>query len=259
MKILFIGDIVGKPGRRAVSLILSGFIKSRSIDFVIACGENSAGGLGITPEIARELNSMGIGCITGGNHIWKRKEIMDFMNNEIIVRPANYPDVPGRGHRVYTVKKTRVAVINLQGRTFMEPIDDPFRSVDSILEKTKDIGIKIVDIHAEATSEKMAMGFYLDGKVSAVVGTHTHVQTSDARILPEGTGYITDAGMTGSKTGVIGVRKEEIIKKYLTGLPFRFKVAKGNEFLEGVLFDIDEVSGKCTKIEPQRISVKEFL
>ncbi|MFC2060877.1 TIGR00282 family metallophosphoesterase [Elusimicrobiota bacterium] len=257
MNILFLGDIVGKPGRDAVKNHLETLKKQNDIAFTIVNGENSAGGLGITPEIYRELLGYGIDVITTGNHIWKRKEIYEIIDQPQLLRPANYPDeAPGRGYGKYRIDNTEIAVINLQGRIFIEPINCPFTVVDSILKELKGIKIIIVDVHAEATSEKMALGWYLDGKVSAVLGTHTHVMTSDARIMPEGTGYITDAGMTGSKSGIIGVEKEEIIRKFITGMPFRFKVSKGKESIEGVVLEVDEKSGKCIRLKSISVPVK---
>ncbi|MFW6172268.1 MAG: TIGR00282 family metallophosphoesterase [Elusimicrobiota bacterium] len=257
MNILFIGDIVGRPGRRTVKKVLKSIIEKYKVDFVIANCENSAGGMGITANVMKELLDMGIDMLTSGNHIWKRrKEVEKVINNPKLLRPANYPDLaPGRGFNVYTSDNKKIGVINLQGRVFMESIDNPFSVIDGVLEQMKETKNIIVDFHAEATSEKMAMAWYLDGKVSAVIGTHTHVQTSDEVIMPDGTAYITDAGMTGSKSGVIGVEKEEIIKKFLTGMPFRFKVAKENEQLEGVLIKTDDKTGRSIAVN--RINIKK--
>jgi len=249
LNILFIGDIVGNPGREAVKGLLGGIVREKKVDFVIANGENSAGGLGITEKTKRALISYGVNVLTSGNHIWKRKEVFDIIEDEDLLRPANYPPLaPGRGYGIYSVGNIKVGVINIQGRVFMEAIDCPFAAADEVLEKMKNVRIIIVDMHAEATSEKLALGWYLDGKVSAVIGTHTHVQTADAAILSEGTAYVSDAGMTGSQAGIIGVEKEEIIRKFVTGLPFRFKVAKGREVLQGALLDINEKNGKVRSI-----------
>lgn len=256
MNILFIGDIVGRPGRETVREELDKIIKENGIEFVIANGENTAGGLGITQAVLEELLGYGIDVITSGNHIWKRKEVFEIIDNPKLLRPANYPDeTPGKGFNIYKVNNTQIGIFNIQGRIFMEPIDCPFARADNILQEFDNINIIIVDFHAEATSEKIAMSWYLDGKVSAVIGTHTHVQTSDAGILPLGTAYITDTGMTGSKNGVIGVEKEEIIKHFLTRLPFSYKPCKGNIYFEGVIIDIDEKTGKSQKIKTLSIPV----
>ncbi len=258
MKILFIADIVGKPGRSALAQSLPLLVQERQIDFVIANGENAAGGLGLTPSIMEEIMACGVDVITSGNHIWKRTEILEAVSRPELLRPANYPpEAPGRGWGVFEKKSFKISVINLQGRVFMEPSDCPFKIADAIIEKAvKHTPVIIVDIHAEATSEKLALARYLDGRISAVVGTHTHVQTSDARILEGGTAFISDAGMTGSPDGIIGVEKEEIIRKFITGMPFRFKVARGNETLEGVIIDIEQETGRAVSIEPVRINIK---
>ncbi|MEA3507074.1 MAG: TIGR00282 family metallophosphoesterase, partial [Elusimicrobiota bacterium] len=205
------------------------------------------------------LSEYGLDALTSGNHLWKRKEIFDIIDEtKILTRPANYPAAaPGHGYNSYKIGGSNIVVANIQGRVFMDNIDCPFTAMDRMLDEIKKKegkNIIIVDLHAEATSEKVAMGWYLDGKVSAVIGTHTHVQTSDASVLPEGTAYITDAGMTGSKAGVIGVQKEKIIKKFLTGIPFSFKVAKGQLYLEGVIIDVDENTGKAKSIKTIRES-----
>ncbi len=259
MNILFIGDINGKPGRKVVKNLLPDLIKNKNIDFVIANGENSAGGFGITKEKYDELLSYGIDVITTGNHIWDKKEAIELLNSETkILRPANYPsNNPGFGFGIFESKnkKFKIGVINLIGRIFMPPANCPFltalKAVEEILNKTK---IIIIDIHAEATSEKQALGFYLDGKISAVLGTHTHVQTADERILPLGTGFITDVGMTGPFDSVIGVEKETIIRRFLTLMPEKFEVAKTNLKLNAVLLSIDETTGKTSNIE--RINIK---
>lgn len=251
MKILFIGDIVGKPGRETIAALL-GQIKSEfGVDLVIANAENAAGGSGITASVANELFSQGIDVLTSGDHIFKRKEAFDIVQHPKILRPANLPEnVPGKGFLLLKCREEEIAVINLQGRVFMNPIDCPFRSVRDILAGLKQTTkIIIVDIHAEATSEKIALGWFLDGKASAVLGTHTHVQTADEGILPEGTAFITDVGMTGSCASVIGRKKEQIIERFLSTLPSRFELATGDEQLQGAVVDIDEKSGKARRIE----------
>ncbi|MCM8800779.1 MAG: TIGR00282 family metallophosphoesterase [Candidatus Omnitrophica bacterium] len=252
MKVLFIGDIVGSPGREAVKIILPDLKKEFNLDFVIANAENSAGGSGITPQVAEELFSMGIAVLTSGDHIWKKKEIFQIINQEErILRPLNLsPHVPGRGLGIFkTEEGKKIGVINLQGRVFMEPIDCPFRAVRQAQEILgSETRIIIVDIHAEATSEKVALGWYLDGKVSAVLGTHTHIQTADERILPQGTAYITDVGMTGALNSVIGRRIEDVLERFLSGLPVRFEVAKEDLQLQGVILNIDNHTGKAISI-----------
>ncbi len=252
MRILFIGDVVGRAGRRAVREVLPLLKREEGIDFVVANGENAAGGIGITPEKAEELLSMGVDVITSGNHIWKKREILPYLDRHPrILRPANYPPgAPGRGSGVYTARDgTRVAVLNLEGRVFMKPLESPFRISEQQIEILKgQTPIVIVDFHAEATSEKMAMGWFLDGEVTAVIGTHTHVQTSDERILPGGTAYITDAGMTGPVNSVIGMKKEIAIQGFLTQLPNRFEVATGEVELQGVILEVDETTGRALEI-----------
>ncbi|MFH1415035.1 MAG: TIGR00282 family metallophosphoesterase [Elusimicrobiota bacterium] len=253
MNILFIGDIVAKPGREALVSHLGSLKEQYNVDFVIANAENSAGGFGITESNMKELMSAGIDVLTGGNHIWKRKEVLNIIDRKELLRPANYPDInPGCGYDTYMVNDIVIGVLNLQGRVFMDALDSPFTVAERILEHAK-ADIIIVDFHAEATSEKIAMSWFLDGRVTALIGTHTHVQTSDARILPMGTGYITDAGMTGSKSGVIGVRKDEILKHFLTGLPFGYKYSTGDVYIEGVLVTADNEKIRCIDIKPIRI------
>jgi metallophosphoesterase (TIGR00282 family) len=253
VNILFIGDIVGKPGRQALSRELHRLVDRHAIDLVIANGENASGGFGITVETARELYSSGVQFITTGNHVWDKKDAIEYLNREErIVRPANYPDgTPGKGSRlVATPGGVTVGVINLEGRIFMNNLDCPFKVADREIEKLSvSTRILFVDFHAEATSEKTALGWYLDGRVSAVVGTHTHVQTADERILTAGTAYITDAGMTGAFDSVIGVRKDEPIQKFLTQLPAKFEVAKRDIRLNGVVIRVDETNGKALSIE----------
>lgn len=253
MKILFIGDIVGSPGRRAVKEIIPRIKKREKIEFVIANAENAAGGSGITPKIAKELLDADIGMITSGDHIWKRKEIIELLDQySNILRPANYPPgAPGLGAYVAKSKKgNMVGAINLVGRVFMEAVECPFRKVqEEIDQMKKETNVIIVDLHAEATSEKIAMGWYLDGLVSAVIGTHTHVQTADERILPQGTAYITDVGMTGPHDSVIGRRKEQILTRFITQLPTRFEMAEDDVQLNGAILDIDEKTGRAKSIK----------
>ncbi|MEG6615679.1 TIGR00282 family metallophosphoesterase [Peptococcaceae bacterium 1198_IL3148] len=251
MRILMIGDIVGRAGRRAVKDCVPSIRNDFNVDFVIANGENAAGGNGITKAIANELFSYGVDMMTMGNHVWNQREIFTYIAKENrIIRPANYPPgTPGNGYNLYSVSGIKVAVINISGRVFMPEMDCPFRKVDEILldvgQQTKVI---VVDFHAEATSEKVAMGWHLASRVTAVVGTHTHVQTADERILPGGTAYITDLGMTGPRDSVIGVQKDIILKKFKTGLPQRFEVANTDYQFNAVLIDIDELTGEATNI-----------
>jgi 2',3'-cyclic-nucleotide 2'-phosphodiesterase len=244
MRVLFVGDIVGSPGRQIVRDRLADIVAERQIDLVIANGENSASGFGITPRLAEELLRMGIDVLTGGNHSWDRKEILEFLPHEPrLLRPANFPEGnPGTGLYVGTAKNgVKYAVLNLQGRVFMTPIDDPFRKADSELPKIpEDVAFVFVDMHAETTSEKIAMGWYLDGRVTVVVGTHTHVATADERVFPQGTAYITDVGMTGPHGGVIGMDRNGIITKFLNGLPTRFEVASGDVQMNCVLIETDD-------------------
>jgi len=257
MKVLFIGDIMGEPGRRAIARTLHKVVAQHAVDLVIGNGENVAGGFGITPELAHELYEMGLAVITTGNHAWDKKEILDFFPQEPrLLRPANYPDgVPGRGSIVVeTPGGERLGVLQVMGRAFMPTLDCPFqvarREVGRLKTETRAI---IVDMHAEATSEKMAMGHFLDGDVAAVVGTHTHVQTADEQILPKGTAYITDIGMTGPIHSVIGIKKEIAIEKFLTGMPRRFEVASGPAVLSAVLLELDGAVGKAISIQRFRI------
>ncbi|UFS68767.1 TIGR00282 family metallophosphoesterase [Geomonas sp. RF6] len=257
VKLLFVGDIVGKPGREALSRELHRIVDRHMIDLVIANGENAAGGFGLTVETANELFKCGIHAITSGNHIWDKKDALDFIKREgRLVRPANYPEgTPGRGSTVVsTPGGTKVAVLNLEGRVFMNNLDCPFRTADREIAQLKTITpIIFVDFHAEATSEKASLGWYLDGRVSAVIGTHTHVQTADERILTGGTAYMTDVGMTGPFESVIGVRKEEAIEKFITQRPSKFEVAKKDIRINAVAIQIDEKTGLALGIE--RISV----
>jgi len=252
LKVLFLGDVFGKPGREILKKELLTVIKENEVDIVIANGENAAGGIGITPEICKTLFNMGIDVVTSGNHIYKKKEIYDYIVQQPrLLKPANYPPgTPGRGYCVMSDKgNNKIAVINICGRVFVENLDCPFRCIDRILENIKEeTPVIVVDFHAEVTSEKVAMGWYLDGRVSAVVGTHTHVQTADERILPGGTAYITDVGMVGSRDSVIGVKKENIIERFLKVMPQKFTVAEDDYMINAVVIDIDERIGKANDI-----------
>jgi hypothetical protein len=249
VRVLAIGDIVGKPGRRAVAALVRGLRRDLGIDIVVANGENAAAGKGITISTAKEIFEAGVDVITTGNHIWAQADIIPYLETDApVLRPANYPEgVPGRGMTVFR----GLTVINLMGRTFMYEIDDPFRAADRLLATVPPGTPVLVDMHAEATSEKMAMGWYLDGRVSAVVGTHTHVPTADGRILPKGAAYVSDLGMCGPRDSIIGVEPEPVIRKFLTGMPARFTVAEKSRFVNfnSVLVDIDETIGKARSIE----------
>lgn len=253
VNILFIGDVIGKPGRQAVSRELHRLVDRYRLDLVIANGENAAGGFGITEETAKDLFKSGIHFLTSGNHIWDKKDSLEFIaREERLIRPANYP--PGTAGRGSAVVKTpggaKVGVLNLEGRVFMNNLDCPFRTADREVARLKEeTPIIFVDFHAEATSEKASLGWYLDGRVSAVVGTHTHVQTADERILPGGTAYLTDAGMTGAFDSVIGVRKDEPIEKFLTQVPVKFEIAKNNLRLNGIVVMVDEDTGRAVGVE----------
>src|SRR6202171_1743488 len=246
MRILFIGDIVGSPGRQIVHERLADIVEQKKIDLVIANGENAASGFGITPRLAEEFLKNGVDVLTGGNHSWDRKEILDFLPHERrLLRPANFPEGnPGSGIYLGTARNgVKYAVLNLQGRVFLPAIDDPFRKADSELAKLPaDVAFVLVDVHAETTSEKIAMGWYLDGRVSAVVGTHTHVATADERVLPEGTAYITDVGMSGPHDGVIGMDRSSMIKKFLDARPARFEGASGDVQRKTLLIETDDAS-----------------
>lgn len=259
MRILMLGDIVGKPGRRAVQAKLNQVKNEWKTDFVIANGENAAGGNGITREIADELFDAGIDVLTMGNHVWDKKEILTFIDNEWrILRPANYPPgTPGQGAGVFKTNTEKIGIICLSGRVFMgEQLDCPFRLGEAIAQKLRDeVKVILVDFHAEATSEKIALGWHLAGKVSAVCGTHTHVLTADERVLPPGTAYISDLGMTGPRDSVLGVNTMTVVNKFLTQLPTRFEVASGPYQLNGVVIDIEEKTGMATAI--QRITLIE--
>lgn len=252
MNILFIGDIVGSPGREAINKLLPELKKEYRLDFVIANAENAAGGSGITPRVADELFNAGVDVLTSGDHIWKKREVFELIDKDgRILRPVNFPQgAPGQGKNVFKTKAgLRVGVVNVQGRVFMEALECPFKTTREAQEVlSKDTQIIIVDIHAEATSEKVALGWYLDGLASAVLGTHTHIQTADERILPQGTAYITDVGMTGPLDSVIGRKIEDVLERFVTSIPTRFEVAKENIQLQGVVLDIDENTGKARAI-----------
>jgi metallophosphoesterase (TIGR00282 family) len=256
MRILFIGDIVGAPGREMVTKHLAGLVEQHRVDLVIINGENSAAGFGITPKIADELLALGADVITGGNHSWDKKEILEYIANEPrLLRPANFPKSPGRGLYVGASRGgIRYAVLNLQGRVFMTQLDCPFRTADAELEKIPpEVKIIFVDMHAEATSEKQAMGWYLDGRVSVVVGTHTHVATADERVLPNGTAYITDVGMTGPHESVIGMDRGAMVKRFLDSMPTKFEVAIADVRINGILADVDESTGRTRSIVRVRV------
>ncbi|MBJ6725819.1 TIGR00282 family metallophosphoesterase [Geomesophilobacter sediminis] len=253
VKLLFIGDIIGKPGREALSRELHRIVDRHYVDLVIANGENAAGGFGLTAETAQDLFKCGVQMLTSGNHIWDKKEALEYVKREArLVRPANYPEgTPGKGSAIVsTPGGVKVGILNLEGRVFMNNLDDPFRCADKEIEKLKEeTPIIFVDFHAEATSEKMAMGWYLDGRVSAVVGTHTHVQTADERILNQGTAYITDAGMTGAFDSIIGMKKEEAMERFITQRPSKFEVAKKDIRINAVVIGVDETTGRAVTIE----------
>ena len=251
MRILFIGDIVGRPGRRAVFSTLPRILSGEQVDLVIANCENAAHGFGVTRKIADQLLAAGIDVLTSGNHIWDKKDILPYMDGQPrLLRPDNYPDAPGSGLYVgQTDSAVPYAVLNLQGRVYMPTIDCPFRRADVILSRLDPaIRVRFVDFHAEVTSEKTAFGLYLDGRASAVVGPHTHVPTADERVLPSGTAYISDVGMTGPLNSVIGMRSQASLKRFLTGMPERFAPAVGPVRLNGVMVEIDERSGQAVSI-----------
>jgi hypothetical protein len=253
MRILFIGDLVGSPGRRILSERMHTLVDRQRADFVIVNVENAAGGFGVTPAIAREVLALGAHCLTSGNHIWDRKEIFGYLDEEPrLLRPLNFPPpAPGRGSYVgETAGGTRVGVLNLMGRVFMPPLLCPFRSADeAVAGLRRTTPVIVVDFHAEATSEKQALAWYLDGRVSAVIGTHTHVQTADEKLLPGGTAAITDAGMTGPHESVIGIERALAIERFLSQRPLRFNTASGDVRLNGVVLEVDEASGQARSIE----------
>jgi len=262
MRVLCIGDIVGRPGRNAVRELLPSIISQLQVDWVIANAENASGGIGLNVETAKELLSLPINVLTSGNHIWKHKEILPFLDKEPrLLRPLNYPEgTPGSGYGFYqTPTGMTLAIVNLLGVVYMEPVVSPFASIQSILDQlTKETPIILVEMHAEATSEKRALGWYLDGKVSAIYGTHTHVPTADEEILPGGTGYITDIGMTGPYASVIRMKKEEILQRFLTMRPSKFAVASQDIRLCGVILDLDPSTGKTRAIERVRRDLSDL-
>jgi 2',3'-cyclic-nucleotide 2'-phosphodiesterase len=251
MKVLMIGDVVARPGRIAVLERIQDLREQHGIDLAVMNAENVAGGFSITPPLADQLFSAGIDVMTSGNHIFDKREVLPYIERQTrLLRPANYPpNSPGKGMWVGEVRGVRVAVLNLIGRVFMGPADDPFRAVDQLLaELSPDVKVRLVDMHAEATSEKAAMGWYLDGRVSAVVGTHTHVQTADERILPEGTAYLTDIGMTGSYAGVIGMDRQDVIARFTSAVYKRAEHSAGDVKICAAVIDIDETTGKAREI-----------
>jgi metallophosphoesterase (TIGR00282 family) len=253
MNLLFIGDIFGQPGRAVVAEHLGRLVARENIDLVIANAENSAGGFGVMPHIADELFSLGIDVMTTGNHVWDKRDIYPYLERQRrLLRPANYPEgTPGHGCYIAEARNgVRCAVINLQGRVYMPQSDCPFRKADQLLAGLDGVKVRFVDFHAEVTSEKTAMGWYLDGRVSALVGTHTHIPTADARLLPKGTAYLTDVGMTGPYDSVIGVEKEPIVQKFLTSMPVKMEAAKGWVELRGVIVVVDAATGRATGIRP---------
>lgn len=255
MKVLLIGDVVGAPGCRYLSDILRGFRRKNKIDLVIVNGENSAVGNGMLPQSANALLAAGADVITSGNHVFRRWEIYDYLEEHpYVLRPANYPDkTVGNGYYVYDCGKYAVCVISLLGRVYMDSLDCPFQTAKRIIEKEK-CRFNIIDFHAEATGEKMALAYYLDGKASCIVGTHTHVQTADEMILPGGTGYISDLGMTGPMDTILGVMPQNVVERMVSGMPTRFLVpSDGRCKMEGVMVELEETSGKCSKIERVRI------
>ena len=261
MKILFIGDIVGKAGRKAIEGVLEEVAAEHEVDFIIANGENAAGGMGLTPSIALEILGGGVDVITSGNHIWAKKEVIPFLEEENrVLRPANYPaGVPGRGAGIFrTGNGEKIGVLNLEGRVFMKNLDCPFRVGEKEIERLRqETDILVIDFHAEATSEKVAMGWFMSGKVSAVLGTHTHIQTGDEKILDGGTAYITDAGMTGPLDSVIGIRKEVALERLLTQIPWKFDVATEDIELQGVVVEVDAKTGRAKHIQRIRVPLKE--
>jgi 2',3'-cyclic-nucleotide 2'-phosphodiesterase len=257
MRILILGDVMGRPARRAVRDLVPSLIKKETIDLVVANAENASGGMGVDIKSAKELLSAGVQVLTSGNHIWKKKEIYAYLDDhDHLIRPANFPaGAPGKGWCMWRKNDLSALVINLQGRVFMpNHVEDPFRCVDEIISKQRDhVPVVIVDMHAEATSEKNAMGWYLDGRASVVYGTHTHVQTADERILPGGTAYITDLGMCGALDSVIGMERETVIRGFLTQLPRQFEVANDNVALQGIVVDVDAQNGKAREIRRLRV------
>jgi metallophosphoesterase (TIGR00282 family) len=257
MNILFIGDIFASPGRRIVAEHLQQIISEEHIDLAIANAENSAGGFGVTPNVAQELFSFGLDVLTTGNHVWDKREVYDYLNREPrLLRPGNYAaSLPGSGLYLGKARNgVQYAVMNLQGRVHLPPIECPFRKADEMLATIPaDVKVRFLDFHAEVTSEKIALGWYLDGRITGLVGTHTHIPTADARVLPKGTAYQTDCGMTGPYDSVIGVEKDTVIQRFLTQLPMRFEAAKNMVELHAVIISLDEATGRATSVKPYAI------
>ncbi len=257
MRIMFIGDVVGSPGREMLATYIPKLKSKFKPTVTIVNGENSASGKGITEKIYKQILDLGVQAVTLGNHTWDQRELIEVIDHcPNLVRPANFPEgVPGTGYIIIKVNQQEVGILNLQGRTFLPPLDCPFKKADELIAKIKKrTPIIFVDFHAEATSEKQAMGWYLDGKVTAVIGTHTHVQTADHRILPGKTAYMTDVGMTGPYDGILGMERNAVLNKFLTSLPVRFEVAKGREQLNGVVIDLDPKTGAAKSIFPIMIN-----
>jgi 2',3'-cyclic-nucleotide 2'-phosphodiesterase len=257
MRILFLGDVVGRPGRRAVAHLLPRLIKGDGLDFVVANCENASGGKGVDPQTAEDLFDAGIDVLTSGNHVWQNRDIIPYIKeNERLLRPANFPTgVPGVGYTVRPARRSSgaVGVLNVIGRVFMAPVDCPFRTADVAVEELRrQTSVILVDMHAEATSEKVGMGWFLDGRVSAVIGSHTHVQTADERILPGGTAHLSDAGMCGPEDSILGVKTDQVLRRFLTQMPVRFEVASGAVIMQGAIVDVDEASGRAIGIRRVR-------
>ena len=262
LKVAMFGDVIGRPGRVRALSVIARLKATGAVDFVVVNGENAAGGMGLTPEVAREMLDGGVDVITTGNHVWNKREMADYLDKEDrVLRPANYPSqVPGRGWTVVSCQSVRIAVLNLQGRVFMQPIDCPFvRGRQAVDEIGSSADIIVADFHAEATSEKQALGIYLDGAVAAVVGTHTHVQTADERVLPGGTAFITDLGMCGPVDSVIGMDADTVIPRFITALPSRFAVAKGPVIVSGVIIEADHSTGKARGIQRLMETFYDYL
>ncbi len=262
MRILMIGDIVGQVGRKAVATYLPKLNQMYSPDAIVANGENAASnGRGIQREVVRELMDLGIHCITLGNHSWAHSEIFDFIDEEpYLIRPANFPSgTPGKGYTLLNLQSGKLAVVSLMGRAYMGTLDCPFRKMEEILEQIPGSPYILVDFHAETTSEKQALAYFLDGKVSAIIGTHTHVQTADERVLPKGTGYLTDVGMAGPYDSVIGMEKSAVVKRFFTQMPVRFSVARGREQFNAVLIDLNKQTKRTSKITRIRIDEEHPL
>ena len=254
LRVLLVGDIVGRPGREALKKVVGAWRKEDRADFVIANGENSAGGKGITAETTREMIAAGVDVVTGGNHVWANKDILKVIDTEPrLLRPANYPPgVPGRGHGVYECRGSefKIGVVNLIGRVFLESVECPFRAARALVQQIREqTSIVFVDFHAEATSEKVAMGWFLDGQATAVFGTHTHIQTADERLLHHHTAYITDIGMTGPHDSVIGVKVDQVVERFLKATPVKYEVAERNVRLDGALVTLDPMTGRALQIE----------